>query len=285
MLCSFICYMYNKLDSDNVSTPSLAYLYFLARRSKFILALPALTCLPLHHMASFDAAFKAGHADLVWMKFTADPRMTTNQFNKAWRDYVYKQRRAELFPGGSSREDPRMHPSVAHGLHGSSSGWTAEDNQLASFVGPFLKDAITQGLIEERRSKCLGPNSNGIDTFCGAFRIHAPENKSSNNTNYQKVVTFEFFLWSDVEPQPTFEYVKRKIAQTVDVNTADFFFETLAGKRLNANETMLTCYLRDKLMSSPAQDTINGQKLDTINGRKLVDIRMVVPFLDWTLAE
>ena len=190
-----------------------------------------------------------------------------------------------------------MPPSVAHRLHGAlfqeehpplgfpslaCSGWTAEDNQLASFVGPFLKDAITQGLIEERRSKCLGPNSNGIDTFCGAFRIHAPENKSSNNTNYQKVVTFEFFLWSDVEPQPKFEYVKRKIAQTVDVNTADFFFETLAGKRLNANETMLTCYTDE---AAPAQDTINGQKLDTINGRKLVDIRMVVPFLDWTLAE
>lgn len=191
-----------------------------------------------------------------------------------------------------------MHPSVAHGLHGSlfqeehpplgfglhgsSSGWTAEDNQLASFVGPFLKDAITQGLIEERRSKCLGPNSNGIDTFCGAFRIHAPENKSSNNTNYQKVVTFEFFLWSDVEPQPKFEYVKRKIAQTVDVNTADFFFETLSGKKLDAKEKMLTCFTDEV---ADAQDTIDGQKLDTINGLKLVNIRMVVPFLDWTLAE
>ena len=153
------------------------------------------------------------------------------------------------------------------------SWWTAEDHQLASPVGPFLKDAITQGLIEERRSKCLGPNSNGIDTFCGAFRIHAPENKSFNNTNYQKVVTFEFFLWTDVDPQPNFEYVKRKIAQSVDVNTTDFFFETLSGKKLDANKKMLD----EHEVADEAQDTINGQKL--------VDIRMVVPFLEWTLAE
>ena len=235
-------------------------------------------------MASFDAAFKAGHADPT-MKFTADPRMTTSQFNKAWQDYVGYHRRAELFPGGSSQEAPGMPPSVAHGLHGAfgvpslgCSWWTAEDNQLASPVGPFLKDAITQGLIEERRSKCLGPDSNGIDTFCGAFRIHAPENKSFNNTNYQKVVTFEFFLWSDVDPQPKFEYVKRKIAQTVDVSTTDFFFETLSGKRLSANEKMLTCY------TDEVADAQDNEVTCYINGQKLVDIRMVVPFLEWTLA-
>ena len=137
---------------------------------------------------------------------------------------------------------------------------------------PDLKDAITQGMIEERRSKCLGPNSNGNDTFCGAFRIHAPENKSFNNTNYQKVVTFEFFLWTDIDPKPTFEYLKRKVAQTLKVSTTKFFFETLSGKKLDANEKMLTCYTDEV---ADAQDTINGQKL--------ADIRMVVPFLEWTL--
>ena len=181
-----------------------------------------------------------------------------------------------------------MPPSVAHGLQGAFlhrehpppgdppfPDLKEFEKAWINYVDPpfpELKDAITQGMIEERRSKCLGPNSNGNDTFCGAFRIHAPENKSFNKTNYQKVVTFEFFLWTDVDPQPTFEYLKRKVAQTVDVSTSDFFFETLSGKRLHANKKML-----DEHEVADAQDTINGQKL--------VDIRMVVPFLEWTLAE
>ena len=195
---------------------------------------PELTADPSFE-AAFDAAFDAlfdAAFEPGHPKLTADPRVTTRQFEKAWIDYV----------------DP---PTGC-------SWWTS------------LEDAITQGMIEERRSKWIGPNS----ISCGAFRIHAPENKSINNTNYQKIVTFEFFLWSDVIPQPTFEYLKRKIAQTLGVSTTDFFFETLSGKKLDAKEKMLTCFTDEV---ADAQDTINGQKL--------VDIRMVVPFLEWTLAE
>ncbi len=172
-----------------------------------------------------------GHPEL-----TADPSVTTRQFEKAWINYVAP-------PTGCS-------------------WWTS------------LEDAITQGMIEERRSKWIGPNRHGIDAFRGAFRIHAPENKSFRNTNYQKVVTFEFFLWTDVDPQPTFEYLKRKVAQSVDVNTTEFFFETLSGKKLDANKKMLDEH----------EDLPVGQ--DTINGQKLVDIRMVVPILlEWTLVK
>jgi hypothetical protein len=182
---------------------------------------------------------------------TADT--TTEQFENAWIDYV----------------DPYLKDEKA---------WiNYVDPPTGCSWWASLEDAITQGMIEERRSKWIGPNSKGIDAFRGAFRIHAPENKSFNNTNYQKIVTFEFFLWTNVVPQPTFEYLKRKVAQTVDVHTTDFFFETLSGKKLDANKKML-----DEHDDLPVgQDTY-----DFIYTRKCVDIRMVVPILlEWTFAE
>jgi hypothetical protein len=51
----------------------------------------------------------------------------------------------------------------------------------------------------------------------GAFRINPPANKSVNNSFLYKSVTFEYFVCSDVKPQPNFEYMKREIAKAVSV--------------------------------------------------------------------
>ena len=84
---------------------------------------PELTADPSFE-AAFDAAFDAlfdAAFEPGHPELTADPRVTTRQFEKAWIDYV----------------DP---PTGC-------SWWTS------------LEDAITQGMIEERRSKWIGPNS------------------------------------------------------------------------------------------------------------------------------
>ncbi|CAE8582673.1 unnamed protein product [Polarella glacialis] len=112
-------------------------------------------------------------------------------------------------------------------------GYPASSNSAGvASGGVHLNDAVTGGLIAERRAKYLGSGKQWADTFCGAFRVHPP--KSHANQNFSKMKTFEYFLWSDIKPQPSLDYLKRTIAYFVDVRTCDFYFETMAGTKLDA---------------------------------------------------
>ena len=149
----------------------------------------------------------------------------------------------------------------------------AATNTSASDLGDvFLQDAVTAGLIEERRRKYLGANSEWkTDTFRGAFRISPPDNlvknmKSSemHGDNFKNMKTFEYFLWADAEPQPTFEVLKKLIAKAIHVKTGFFYFTVpQSGQQLFAKDIML-----DELEALNANDFIGPED----NQRKVVDI-------------
>ena len=47
------------------------------------------------------------------------------------------------------------------------------------------------------------PGGQWTSTFVGAFRINPPE--TAEVPNFDRIVPFEFFLWSDIDPQPNFD--------------------------------------------------------------------------------
>ena len=56
---------------------------------------------------------------------------------------------------------------------------------------------------------------------------------------FKKLKTFEFFLWSDLRNQPTFEYIKGRIAKALQVRSSQFHFETISGTKLDYRSVAL----------------------------------------------
>ena len=127
-----------------------------------------------------------------------------------------------------------------------------------------IESAVLKGYVEERRAKYLDRASGQwTSTFVGAFRINPPE--STEVPNFDRIVPFEFFLWSDVDPQPNFDYVKKTIAAAVEVKRSQFFFETMSGKKLEAQSIMAEEH--ESLIAA-------GEASELLNGKHLIDIRI-----------
>ena len=124
--------------------------------------------------------------------------------------------------------------------------------------------AVAKGYIKERRAMYLGAGGQWTSTFVGAFRINPPE--STEVPNFDRIVPFEFFLWSDVDPQPNFDYVKKMIAAAVEVKRSQFFFETMSGKKICA-QSMVAEELETLIAA--------GEASELLNGKHLIDIRIV----------
>merc|ERR1712110_1033326 len=71
-------------------------------------------------------------------------------------------------------------------------------------------------------------------TFVGTFLIHPPRvtAQTRKGDHFTKINKFEFFLWSNVAPQPTFDYLKRRISKATGVKTGDFQLETRWGAKM-----------------------------------------------------
>ena len=108
---------------------------------------------------------------------------------------------------------------------------TQSDEEQPTEDETRIESAVTNGYIEERRAKYLGAGGQWTSTFVGAFRINPPE--TAEVPIFDRIVPFEFFLWSDIDPQPYFDYVKKTIAAAIEVKRSQFFFETMSGRTQN----------------------------------------------------
>jgi len=95
-----------------------------------------------------------------------------------------------------------------------------------------LVDAIVKndGMIQERRQKYI---DKWRSTFVGSFCIHPPQvtqNRSADK--FKKINMFEFFLWSNITPQPKIDYIKKKIMEATGVRTSEFKLETMSGQQV-----------------------------------------------------
>ena len=97
---------------------------------------------------------------------------------------------------------------------------------------------MLRGCIEERRVKYL---DSWASTFAGIIRVNPPLTVPLGwkYWNFKKVKAFEFFLWSDIVPQPTFDYIKRRLADAVGVKASDFKFVTESGGRIDYKSIVL----------------------------------------------
>lgn len=122
-----------------------------------------------------------------------------------------------------------------------------------------LVDAIVQkGLIEERRQKYL---TRWASTFIGSFRIFPPEvtDASRNADILRKISKFEFFMWSNIRPQPTIDYIKQRIGQATRLHASHFKLATMWGEQLPYNAVAIEAYER-LLTSEHLQSTFMLQK-------------------------
>ena len=76
-------------------------------------------------------------------------------------------------------------------------------------------------------------------------------------------------LWSDVRPQPTFAYIRWRIAKAALRRPSELWFETSDGQRLDCHAVVLDEYNR-----LAARDT--GGESNLLMGMPIVDISMVV---------
>lgn len=131
----------------------------------------------------------------------------------------------------------------------------------------FVK-AILSHTIPERQSKYLKLSP---DTFVGTFSIVPHDMLSVTDSDsalrLHNVKEFEFFMWTNIDKQPTLDYIKKRIAQAVGVKTSDFAFETRYGVPLNYFEIAIETLAR---LSKP------GCSFSTLAGKPLVEI-IIVP--------
>ena len=72
-----------------------------------------------------------------------------------------------------------------------------------------LEDCIFRDRVEERRVKYL---DSWASTFREMFHIKPPtgNTRGAVGRQFKRMHAIEFFLWSDISPQPTFDYVKQR---------------------------------------------------------------------------
>ena len=127
--------------------------------------------------------------------------------------------------------------------------------------------AILRHTIPERQAKYLKLSP---DTSAGTFRI-VPHNmpsttKSLSASRLRRIKEFEFFMWTNIEEQPTLDYIKKRIAHAADAKTSDFAFETSYGIPLNFSEITVETLAR---LSKP------GCHFVSLEGKPLVEIHIV----------
>ena len=49
-------------------------------------------------------------------------------------------------------------------------------------------------------------------------------------------------MWSDVQPQPNFDYVKKRIAKAINVKASDFRFEKAGDTKLDYKTVIMDKY-------------------------------------------
>ena len=130
-----------------------------------------------------------------------------------------------------------------------------------------LEDCVLHSYLEEHRVKYLSSMDYAL-TFHGAFHVHPPKlcGREWHNRQLRKIKTFEYFLWSDVRRQPTFECIKRRISNAVKVPTNCFHFETLLGEKIDYRSIALAEY--DKQCNTSAQH-------EFLLGKPVIPIRLV----------
>lgn len=102
---------------------------------------------------------------------------------------------------------------------------------------------IQRGCLTERRAKYLDGWSS---TFLGTFRINPPTQarvkRGARWFQGVDIPPFEFFLWSNVEPQPTVDFIKKMISAATKLRTGEFRLETVCGQRLEYNQKALDAF-------------------------------------------
>lgn len=146
---------------------------------------------------------------------------------------------------------------------GNIGGYPASSASAVDLKEIHLCEAITKGLISERRSKYVDPDR-WHSTFEGAFRV-SPPSKLPAGSKFNKIKTFEYFMWKDVKPQPTFDNLKDTIGRAIGVGRGDFGLATKAGKQLHRESIMLP-----EFYGLPPSEEVGDRKW------KIVDIEVVV---------